>query len=363
MDQQTVQSIQPILALLQQPAFCIHTDGRLLCNQLALPLAPADAEQLDDWLADAAALWHSWDRSGTLELPLTLADCAYTVTASPLQDGTLFLLTDCTTSDQAEAALSKVSKAMRQPLTSLSLLLQLMTRHLEQEENEARLSEMAGITRQLYRLFRLTGNLSDLELLNDRQYPVNLRPLSFHAWLSGTMEEAQSLCASLHRPLSCTLASKDCRILGDPALLDRMFYNLLSNAIKFGAPETPILCRTERTGTHMLFRIRNTCANGSQELLQTAFTRLDQREVIPTPQSGMGLGLPLVLAIARFHGGMAAVEALEQTATVTVSIPLAPAGSPLPLRTTAFEYSGGMRRSMLELSDSLPNDLFHPDAL
>lgn len=363
MHQQTFDTIQPFLALLQQPAFCLHEDGRVFCNRSAENLAPADGSQLEQWLDGAADLWRSWDRSSTLELPLTLADCSYTATVEALDDGTLFLLASNTTLDPSETALAKASQTLRQPLTSLSLLLQLMTRHLQQEENEERLNEMAGITRQLYRLLRLTGNLADLETLNNHQYPANLRPMYFNVWLTKAVQEAQDLCSSMHRTLTCRVCSKDANIMGDAALLDRMFYNLLSNAVKFGDPEQPISCWAERTGTHILFRMRNICADGSQELLRAAFTRLDQRDVLPDPQCGMGIGLPLVLAIARLHGGMAAVEVQENTATVTVSIPLSRLAGTIPLHAPTFEYSGGMRRSMMELSDNLPNELFHPDAL
>ena len=363
MHQQTFESIQPVLALLQQPAFCLHEDGRLICNRPAENLAPAESSQLEAWLGDAADLWRSWDRTGTLELPLTLAGCSYTVTAESLADGTLFLLAANTVLDQAETALSKASQTLRQPLTSLSMLLQLLTRHLQQDENEERVNEMSAVTRQLYRIFRLTGNLADLEAMNSGDYVVNLCPMYFNAWLQKIIEEAQELCSSMHRTLTCRLCTKDAHILGDTALLERMFYNLLSNAVKFGNPDTPISCWTERTSTHLLFRIRNTCADGNQELLRSAFTRLDQRDVLPNPQNGMGVGLPLVLAIARLHGGMAAVEVREDEATVTVSIPLSHPGSTVPMHTPVFEYAGGMRRSMMELADTLPNELFHPDAL
>ncbi len=182
------------------------------------------------------------------------------------------------------------------------------------------------------------------------------------------VEEVFSCAESAVKPLGmelalrCALPQRICAF--DRAAMEQCLYQLLSNAIKYGNPDLPIQCWAERTNTHLLFRMRNTCAdNSNQELLRAAFTRLDQRDVLPDPQCGMGIGLPLVLAIARLHGGMAAVEVQENTATVTVSIPLSRLAGTIPLHAPTFEYSGGMRRSMMELSDNLPNELFHPDAL
>ena len=43
---QTIDTLLPLLALLQQPAFCIHESGTLHCNSAARHLAPLRVEHL-----------------------------------------------------------------------------------------------------------------------------------------------------------------------------------------------------------------------------------------------------------------------------------------------------------------------------
>ena len=113
----------------------------------------------------------------------------------------------------------------------------------------------------------------------------------------------------------------------------------------------------------MLFRVQNHCRTRDAELLSSAFRRLEDRGTIPDPRWGLGLGLLMVQRIAGLHGGAVALEARNNTVTVTMSVSrrkpdAADLKSPVPM-----DYTGGIRRGLLELSDALPQSLFEEELL
>ena len=74
----------------------------------------------------------------------------------------------------------------------------------------------------------------------------------------------------------------------------------------------------------------------------------------------------LFRSIAQLHGGMVTVEVTrDNLATVTMTINRRRSGIFPVLGASAvpFEYTGGMRRTLVELSDSLPDSVFETDAL
>ena len=353
---QTIDNLILVLSLIQQPAFCIRQDGTVVCNQAARPLAPQHGTALHTWLGPAANAWAAWKHSSTLELTVTREERTYTVTAEPLEDGTLFLLAACDASDGADSALSVASQVLRQPLTNLSAAVQLLSERPELAQLQ---DETASITRQLYQLTRLTGNLADLVRLRSGDYHLRLVLLDVNQYLEPLMQEVVSLCRSAGRDFLYTLLPKSVFLQADPMLLERAILNLVSNALKFSRTDTPIRCWPEVSGDHVLFRVRSCCGSDASEFLVAAFSRLEQRDTLPDPRWGIGLGLPITLQIARLHGGMTAVETdSDGWATVTLSMSRRrPLQAPV-LASPAFEYTGGMRRTLVELSDVLPNQLY-----
>ena len=360
---QTIDTLMPLLALLQQPAFCIHETGTLHCNPAARHLAPLRADLLTVWLGSGAEAYDRWDRTGTLELTISLHGRTFTAAIQTLQDGTFFLLTEQTTVDAANAALSVASQVLRQPLSDLSVLTQRLSDQLDSGQQT---DSVAAITRQIYHLSRLTGNLADLVRLHGGTYRMHLEMKDLNTAFLPLMQEIEGLCKEIGRELRWELPAKPMMLQADFRLLERAILNLISNAIKFGDKQAPITLRVEESGNYLLFQVGNRCSGSSTELLQAAFTRLEQRYEIPDPRWGIGLGLPITQYIARLHGGMVAVEASQDNETVvTISIHRKrPAKTPVLTSSTApFSYSGGMRRSLMELAEVLPNHLFAPDAL
>ncbi|MFV3127547.1 PAS domain-containing sensor histidine kinase [Niveispirillum sp. KHB5.9] len=113
-------------------------------------------------------------------------------------------------------------------------------------------------------------------------------------------------------------------VRADEVALKQILNNLLSNAVKFTPDGGKVVCgaRVEEDGALSLY-VRDTGIGMREEDMTTAMEPFRQIEGSHSRSAGgVGLGLPLVLALARLHGGDARLESrLEHGTLVTVTLP------------------------------------------
>ena len=359
---QSTKTILPLLPMLQQPAFCLLADGSIECNHSAAHLAPARKESLPLWLGEAGALYSQWSRETVLELPVRLIGRDVTVTVQALEDGELFLISD---RDLALAvsgdALAVASQVLRLHLGSMMSHTTALAEAADNRCDPVLADMTSGLTKDLLRMMRLSSNLADMDLLRRECYPTRLELLCIPGDLQTLLTELEDVFAAAGRSLHWQMPQNTVQIYGDRPLLERALLNLLSNALKFGTKQEPVSFRVDVQTNAVLFRIRNSCRPEDVQLLTSAFQRLETRGTVPDPRWGIGLGLPLVQRIAAIHGGAVALESRNGSVTVTMSVsrrkPIATeVRSVIPI-----DYTGGIRRSILELSDVLPDSLFQSE--
>lgn len=354
---QTVQSIKPLLQLLQQPAFCIGDDGAVCANALANHLAPRHKEDLLPWLGDSAEAYGKWDGTSGLTLPVEWAGQSLQACFSRLADGVLVLLQHVCPAGSVSSELVTVSQVLRQPLADLSAQMQRLADRLDDP------MATAPMQRQLYRACRLAANLADLHRLQGEHPTMQVSRMELPGDLEEFLREVSGLFRELDRELLVSLPGKQTLLFADRDLIQRAMLNLLSNALKYSPAGTPVALQVRLSGTHVLLQFENVCRGSSTELLQSAFCRLEERGLMPDPRWGLGLGLPLTHAIARLHGGTVALEARNDAVTVTLSLHRRKLQEAASLRSPQLLYTGGMRQTLVELADVLPNAVFRDDAL
>ncbi len=341
----------PLLHMLNQPAFCLAEDGWSACSRTALYLAPQSMDTFGQWLGDAAEAYTRWNGEGTVELPVQRGDMCYICAIQRTSDGLFCLMTPSEPPEDAVCAMSVTAQVLRQPLSDLTVQLQ----RLEAQEDT---DETAAMQRQLYRIMRIAANLSDLGALQDGTWRRSISRKGVPEELEELAWELEGLCREAGRSFIWNPPRATGFVSADWELVRRALFNLLSNAIKFSPAGTPVVLGGTLSGDTFLFRMENVCHEETAELLHSAFRRLENRAQIPDSRWGIGLGLPIVHAIARLHGGTVALEAREQTAAVTLSLRCRPSLSGTTLRGTTFCYTGGARQALVELSDVLPNGAY-----
>ena len=361
---QTTEQVLPLLELIDQPAFCIRNDAAILYNDAARLLAPVSAQDLPVWLDSACELYDQWDRSGNLVLPISIGSQTTNVTIQPLADGTLFLLTRSEGFAAAAKDMTVTAQVLRQPLNDLCSMAQQLSETLEEAEDPLLQQQTAAMSRHIYRLSRIACNLADLEQLRDGTYPVHTETMDLTAFLRNFTEELRDLCQMSGFKLDTALPDSRLLISADSVLLERALLNLISNAMKYGKTEDPIRLIVDMTATAVHIRVQNSAAKSGGDLMTAAFQRLNRRGLLPDPQWGIGLGLPLALCVARAMGGTIAMAHNNGLITVTMSVSRKRPPQDTNVRTMPpYDYTGGMHRALVELADALPDHCFDSTAI
>lgn len=199
---------------------------------------------------------------------------------------------------QLESFNADVAHELRTPLATLvtGLEVTLARRRANEEMKEALqeslegLNEMAGMVNDMLFLARADRNMA----LEETE-PVDVGEQSEVAAraLSGLLSER-------YQRLQVEGAG---RAMANPALLRRAVSNLVANAVRFGASGSTITIAIETTQPRVRVTVRNMGEAIAPEVLPRIFERFVRGDTARSGQSHHGLGLAIVGAVARLHGG------------------------------------------------------------
>jgi signal transduction histidine kinase len=136
--------------------------------------------------------------------------------------------------------------------------------------------------------------------------------LSRHEPLDLAAIAEEALRAHDSSGLESVVSLKPAGMSGDPALVERLAANLVSNAIRHNLPGGRIEVATRTQAGHAVLVVANSgplIPAGELRRLFQPFQRLDSN--VQPPSEGIGLGLPIIQAIAGAHNANLAAEALS----------------------------------------------------
>jgi signal transduction histidine kinase len=113
----------------------------------------------------------------------------------------------------------------------------------------------------------------------------------------------------------------DASVMADGTRLQQVAANLIDNALKYTPPGGRVDVEVTQGGGRALLRVRDNGAGINPDELPRIWDRLFRGDASRT-ERGLGLGLSLVRAIVKAHGGTVDVEsALGKGSTFTVALP------------------------------------------
>jgi signal transduction histidine kinase len=145
--------------------------------------------------------------------------------------------------------------------------------------------------------------------------------------MAGVVEDACELFQPLAEDKGLTIVTEvptSSRVYGDIQKLQRLVANLLDNAIKYTPHEGNVTVSIDGDEAQVLLLVKDTGVGISGDDLANVFERFYRCDPSRSG-AGVGLGLSLVMAIVRSHGGEVAVTSSPgKGSTFTVSLPRNP---------------------------------------
>jgi two-component system OmpR family sensor kinase len=211
--------------------------------------------------------------------------------------------------------LSLLDHELKNPLTAIMAGLANLTSNHQQ-------STLESVEAQVQRLNRLVGDLRKLSDLETRS--IELSRVNLSMLLEDVYELAEDR-AGRERTISLTMPQAPWPlpdILADRDLLFLAIHNVMDNAIKFTKPGDTIEIRASEDGSNIRIEIADTGPGIPPDEIDQVWGELFRGKGARGIQ-GSGLGLALVQAIIRRHGGTAVIRSqLEKGTVITISLPV-----------------------------------------
>ncbi len=215
-------------------------------------------------------------------------------------------------------ALDNVAHDLRTPLAGLRLTAEAaLQRGVDDRETAETLGEVLERSDQLLALLRALMEISEAEagMLKLERTHCDLGEIARHA--AELYEEvAEAADVKLHIGVGATVP-----VLADPIRMRQAVANLVDNAIKYTPAGGSVTVWAGKDGEDRVVRVSDTgpgVPEAEQEKVWERLYRCDQSRT----QSGLGLGLSMVRAILRAHGGEATVRNAESGAVFELRLPV-----------------------------------------
>jgi signal transduction histidine kinase len=173
----------------------------------------------------------------------------------------------------------------------------------------------------------LIDDMTNLNLLQAGSANLVLSRKSLQQIVQLVYEEALGLVEAREQTIKLNLPNEPLEVMVDEQKITMALTNLLHNAIRFTPKRRELRLTLEQHGHEAWLRVHDEGIGLAPDELETVFDSFYQVEDHLTRQhDGLGLGLPIVKAIAESHGGRVWVESEgpDQGATFTIALPLVP---------------------------------------
>jgi signal transduction histidine kinase len=172
-------------------------------------------------------------------------------------------------------------------------------------------------------LSRITEDLLLLARGDEDQLTVRAEPVDLRALLARSADAARPRAAAAGLRCRVTVPA-GLTAQADPDRIRQAIDNLVDNAIRFAPPGSEIEVSAAAAGADVSVTVADAGPGFPPDYLPRAFERFARPEPGQARGQGAGLGLAIVAAIARAHGGSAvAANRPDGGAVVTLTLPRA----------------------------------------
>lgn len=350
-----------MLDLIIRPAFCVK-DGRIIrINQAAQCLTLRVGDTLHPLLHTGVEEYRDF-QGGQLYLTLNIGGMLLGASVSKTADFDVFVMEQ--DSDQAELqSMALAAKELREPLASVMTVADRLFPMISTQDDPNAQDQLARINRGLFQMLRVISNMSDAARYT-QPGSGNFRMCNITAVFGEIFEKAAVLVNQTDVALRFFNLAEDIYCLVDEEKLERAIYNLLSNAAKFTARGGLIEAKLTRKGVKLYLTVQDNGSGVDPKIRGNVYTRYLRQPGVEDKRFGIGLGMVLIRSAAAVHGGTVLMENPEgMGARITVSMTIRQDGTNLRSRILTVDYAGERDHGLIELSDSLPVNLYEKDRI
>jgi len=232
-----------------------------------------------------------------------------------------------------------VSHELRTPLTILRGELEhvIQLRGLQPEVTDS----VGSALEEIERLANIVESLLAISRLDSGGAGIEYNPFDLNALARTTTEQMHLLASEKRISLTCSSTGL-VQLIGDETRIKQVLVNLLDNAIKYTPTNGHVIVATGTVENKAVLRVSDDGVGIPPASLPHVFERFYRAEKARSRGvGGFGLGLSMVDAVCRAHGGTVSIESAEgQGTTVTVKLPIQEAAAPVvtgaPLTSFSF---------------------------
>lgn len=346
-----------MLDLMVQPGFCVQDRVIVKVNPAAESCHITPGTQISKLLETGKKEYAALS-GGRLYLTLDLYGQTRGASVTRMDDFDVFLLDQ--DGDRAELqAMALAARELREPLTGVMASADSLFPMEVLREDPAAREQMVRLNRGLYQLLRIISNMSDADRYASGT-AARMETIDITARIGEIFSKAAALTAHAGVTLEFTNLKKSVFSLADGDMLERAILNLLSNALKFTPRGGSITASVAKRGNLLSLTIQDSGDGVPDNILGSFYSRYLRQPSVEDSRQSIGLGMVLVRSTAAQHGG---TVLLDQPAgagariTMTIQIRQNPDPAVRSPR-LRVDYAGERDRCLLELSESLPAELY-----
>lgn len=219
--------------------------------------------------------------------------------------------------------LTHISHDLRTPLTSLRGHLETLLAKGHTLSDEEQWSYLEIAARQTQWLGRLVDELFDLAKLDAGQVAPTMEPFMLHELVQDIAQKFELQASNQRVTLTVEFPDHMPLVLGDIALLERVFENLIDNALRYTGDGGSVQIGLTPFRDHVSVEVKDTGCGIDPDALPRIFDRFYRGEKSrPLAPAGAGLGLAIAKRILELHGSSITVEsALGAGSTFAFELP------------------------------------------
>jgi signal transduction histidine kinase len=233
---------------------------------------------------------------------------------------------------QQRAFVDNAAHELRSPLTGLRLRIEMLQTH---SASNAALTQryLSQMERELGYLQRVVDHLLALASAEQNEQAAPKTALDLSRVLYDLPDEMSPLAQHARVTLETDLPEHLPAVLANPDQMRIAIRNLLDNAVKYTRPGGAVNFSARATDERVEIVVRDTGAGIPADALPHVFDRFYRVDAAHSRSSatsvgGVGLGLSLVQAIIKAHGGMIRVTSqIGSGSAFTIELPLARNGA------------------------------------